>query len=282
MITSSDLLGRRRAGLAPAARSFVPGSSLPTVTAPSLASDVAGLLVARLRGADDAAFGIKRLRRSAAPGWDRPRPNLHARAALADHAGDQVPRPAARCAAGSPCCFSSSAAAPPASPSAPSARRPRSSTIEIWSGFSPSTAEATRWRIARTWLVSRSPETFRTWRRAAVRGRARTACAGLDLAARDQHAFHSMTTRDPERIDHELVRSEVRVSQRQMTHIGGQERDVRRLIDERAVVNLFAAKDRPNPGLPVHRVLQLSKPMMIDSQTFPYSLSSTSRLARGL
>ena len=49
------------------------------------------------------------------------------------------------------------------SPCAPSARsRPCSSTIEMFSGFSPSTADATRWRMARTWPASSSPRSFRT------------------------------------------------------------------------------------------------------------------------
>ena len=60
-------------------------------------------------------------------------------------------------------CRSSTLPPSAASPAAPSAsRRPASSTIDTRSGLSPLTAEATRWRIARTCWVSSMPRTLST------------------------------------------------------------------------------------------------------------------------
>ena len=113
----------------------------------------------RLGRAHDAALGIEALGAALDAVEVELGRDLHPGPAGADDAGDDLldlrlagaarSRPASR-----------RRAMPPAamSPCAPSAsRRPRSSTIETRSGLRPSTAEATRWRTARTCAASSSP-----------------------------------------------------------------------------------------------------------------------------
>jgi hypothetical protein len=56
-----------------------------------------------------------------------------------------------------------------------------------------------------------------------------------------------VTSGDTECINHKLVRGEVRVSQRQVTHIHGQKSDVWRILNHWTVVEFFAEEDLPDP-----------------------------------
>ena len=97
-----------------------------------------------------------RLKSKSAESWTRARPGPTTE--------DTIESNWSRSLRSKPVCRSSELPSSPlASPDAPSASsRPVSSTIETRSGLSPLTAEATRWRIARTCWLSRLPRTLST------------------------------------------------------------------------------------------------------------------------